>query len=53
MEKTIYELRDELIDMWCHAMCCVGISYSEYEKLKKQFMLTLGEFEERVKEECW
>ena len=53
MEKTKYELRDELIDMWCHAMCCVGTSYSDYEELKKQFMVTLGEFEEKVKEECW
>ena len=53
MEKTKYELRDELIDMWCYAMCCVGTPYSEYEELKKQFMIKLGEFEEKIKEECW
>ena len=51
--KDRHQLRDELFQMYIFGIECVGISYSEYEQMKKDFMIKLGEFEQKIQEECW
>ena len=55
MEKTKYELADVLIEMWDYALLAQGntLTHDQYHELKIKFLLKLGEFEEKVKEECW
>ena len=50
--KDRHQLRDELLQMYIFGIECVGISYAEYEQMKKEFMIKLGEFEQKIQEEC-
>ena len=55
MEKTKYELADELIEMWEIAFREDSniLTYEQYYNQKMKFMITLGSFEDKIKEECW
>ena len=55
MEKNKYELADELIAMWETAFREDGnaLTIEQYYHQKMKFMVTLGEFEDKIKEECW